>query len=157
MTTCTTCGQLITEIVTINGKPYGTTCALDVLGLEKFPAWFKGGDFNQSKKKYDNEMQSANERYQNAKNITKEYWSEWVRISKVYSYAHKTSNEWLLKFVESIQNQLGYYRLLTVDFETMEQAEKNWKEAYGDFPYLYSAPKKIESLSAKQIQILNKY
>lgn len=158
MVCCSKCGQVITEVVTINGKPFGTTCALHELGIADFPSWFKGGDYSKAKSEYDAKQADLKAAFEESKVITAEAWSEWCLLSKAIKTAHRGGNEWAMNFISSIIHQLGYFTSLAeVNHPTMQEAEKNWSPASGGFPYLHKRPRPISALSAKQKSILDKY
>jgi hypothetical protein len=156
--TCSTCGQVINEVIFISGKPYGTTCAERVLGIKNLPSWFKGGNWDEAKIKHEKSQEEMNMVFDLAKKNTSEFWGEWLKISKVYHEARKNGNEWVASFAYSVCGQLGYYSVLpTVEFKTMEEASENWKPYLGTFPILHKKPKSITSLSHKQLSIISKY
>jgi len=157
MTTCTTCNQVINEVITIDGKPYGTTCAERKLGINHLPAWFRGGDWDSAKTKHDKLMLDNSADFARIKEITSRSWSEWIILSKISHKAQREQNDFASNFIESIMSQLGYYtRIANVKFESMEDAEKGWKEYNGGFPYLNKCPRPISDLSEKQVNLLYK-
>lgn len=158
MTTCSTCGQVINEVVIINGKPYGTTCAQNILGIREFPSWFKGGDWDKAKTERDILDAKNADDFSTRKEITAKFWKEWSLLSKAHLQARVNNNDWAVNFLSSIIHQLGYFTILAQpNFDTMEDAEKGWKETSGSFPYLYNTPKHIEELSPKQQQLIEKF
>lgn len=158
MTTCTTCGQVINEVVIIDGLPYGTTCAENKLGIRQFPSWFKGGDWNKAKDDYDKGQAANKAIFENSRLITSRTWSEWVMLSKAFKREYAKQNDWAANFISSIIRQLGYPSTLAeTKWQSMEDAEKNWSPASGTFLYLYNEPRKIDTLSPKQLSILDKF
>ena len=155
-TTCTKCGQLITEIVTIGGLPYGTTCAQRVLGIKDYPHWFNGGDWDKAKKDYDKISEENSKQFAEARAITSEFWEEWHMLSEIKREAYRNYNDWLYNFMDSVINQLGYRH-------TLYNMPKNFEEASNDpylkyyIPYMNHRPKRISELSPKQLDIINKY
>ena len=100
---------------------------------------------------------SQEEQLQEARRITKDFWSEYLTLSRISKVAYLFGNEWGYKFSSSILHQLGYPNAMSnTDFDSMEEAEKNWIQADGSFPYLYSEPKRISTLSVRQQQIISK-
>jgi hypothetical protein len=160
MTTCIKCGQSINEVVLINGLPYGTTCAENILGIKQFPSWFKGGDWDEAQKQ-QNESQLKNAIEQDrVENITRQCWSEWVALSKMYHKSYSMRNNFMSDFSESIINRLGYCNPIANElckYDTMDDAKINHKEWMGSFPFMNRVPITIDSLSDKQLNILNKY
>jgi hypothetical protein len=155
-TTCTKCGQLINEIVTIGGLPYGTTCAQRVLGIKDFPQWFSGGDWDKEKKDYDTMIADNHNKFLEARAITSEFWSEWHTLSVIKQEAYKNHNDWLYEFMGSVITQLGYHSSLCNMPSTLEEAENDtYHSKY--IAYLYNRPKRISELSPKQLSIINKY
>lgn len=160
MTHCVACGQFIQNVVIIEGLPYGTTCALNKLGLREFPSWFRGeGDWSLMKAKHEAHMKVLAEGLRTQREVTSRAWPEWLAISRVHVKARRSGNDWLADFTWSIANQLGYHTVLPsnlVGFDNFEEAEKS-REGMHDFPYIYQSPGSIESLSPKQLQILRKH
>lgn len=159
ITFCTTCGQVIKEVVIIGGKPYGTTCAERIIGIDRFPSWFTGGDWDTAKKRHEVNMQLNRDIHSKTVELTKKYWGEYYIICKAHNMAIDKGNQWAIGFINSIADWLGYQCFPFVDkFETFEKAFQNWNDNYmGSFPYLTSEPKSISCLSDKQRNILNKY
>jgi hypothetical protein len=156
MTQCTACGQTITEVVTIDGMPYGTTCAQNKLGIREFPNWFKGGDWNSQKEIFEITAEKNAQAFAEARMITAEFWEEWHKLSSIKDEAYKQHNDWLYEFVGSILTQLGYANSLCNMPSTLEEAENNsYHKRF--ICYLYKKPKRISQLSPKQLAILNKY
>ena len=158
MTTCTTCGQVINEVVIIEGKAYGTTCAQNELGIRQFPSWFSGGDWDKAKSERELlDTKNAND-FATRKEITAMFWKEWSLLSSAHLQARRNNNDWAVNFISSIIHQLGYFTILAEpNFNTMEEAELGWKESSGSFPYLCNSPKRIEQLSPKQQSIIEKF
>lgn len=161
MTTCTTCAQIINEVVTIDGLPYGTTCAQNKLGIRQFPSWFKGGDWNRAKKQHDADQARWAAAHTAAEKITADCWEEWTLLSRAHLRLRRASNDWAVEFVSSIIDQLGYYMVLTENwtgYATMEEAKKKYNATvHATFPYMFQAPRKIADLSPKQRTLLKKY
>jgi hypothetical protein len=160
MTNCIECGQSIKDVVIINGLPYGTTCAEKKLGIKQFPSWFNGGDWDEAKKKQDaSQLNNAIEQ-DRVENITRECWSEWVALSKIYHKSYAMRNDFMTNFSESIISRLGYFNPISkslCEYGTMDEARKNYMPHMGTFPHMHKAPQQIESLSVKQLNILHKY
>jgi hypothetical protein len=151
-TTCTKCGQVINEVVIIDGLPYGTTCAERVLGIKELPTWFKGGDWDKAKREREYfEVNRINE-YSEAISITSEFWSEWHILSDIYKRAYYQNNNFLTDFMSNIIRQLGYPCSLSEAPINFEDAKKN-----PDTILLRSKPKRYTELSPKQLSIINKY
>ncbi len=158
MNTCTTCGQLINEVVTIAGLPYGTTCAERILGIERLPSWFKGGDWDKAQKDRNQTLASNIESLNEQKAITSQSWEEWVALSIAYKKEYAKCNQWASNFLISVIHQLGYFTyIVNTNWSTMEEAEINWMPCDGSFPYLNKQPRKIDSLSEKQQSIISKF
>lgn len=160
MNTCTKCGQIINEVVLIDGLPYGTTCAENKLGIRQFPSWFKGGDWNEAKFQHEKTQENLKVEFQKRRKITSDNWQEWLSLSRLYHVSYRNGNNYMADFTSSILSRLGYFGSLGSEiskFNTMEDAEANYKEYMGTFPYLQRHPQRIESLSLKQLNILNKY
>jgi|688.fasta_scaffold478376_1 hypothetical protein len=160
MTTCIKCGQSINEVILINGLPYGTTCAENILGIKQFPSWFKGGDWDEAQKQQnESQLKNAIEK-DRVENITRGCWSEWVALSKISHKSYSMGNNFMIDFTESIINRLGYWGSISSSlckYNTMDEAKINHKEWMGTFPQMYRVPMTIDSLSDKQLNILNKY
>lgn len=157
-TQCCKCGTQIMNVITIDGKPYGTECATNILGIEQLPLWFKGGDWNSAKLAHDeNERNQINE-LKNRKEITSKYWTDFIRLSRALRKARNKGNDWEVKFINNISSQCGFYTLINegCEFDTMEEAEIGWKPYMGTFPYLVCDIKGICGLSDRQIEILEK-
>lgn len=158
MTFCTNCGQAINEIITIDGKPYGTTCGRAKLGLLDFPSWFKGGDWNKAKSDHDKFLSDQESILTEAKSITAEYWEDFKILANSFYKARVKNNDWMQDFIYSIADQMGITHievegLIEGDFE---ETYKNWNHKLATFPLMYQRPvKKVSDLSTKQINILN--
>ncbi len=158
--TCTTCGQLINQVVIIDGLPYGTTCAENKLGIRQFPSWFKNGDWNEAKKQNDDLCFKNKIKFQEERKITSDTWAEWVSLSRLSHKSYRSNNTFMYDFTTSIIIRLGYFGALNSEiskFDTMEEAEQNYKEYMGTFPYLPFSPRTIDTLSSKQLDVLSKY
>jgi hypothetical protein len=148
MTQCTKCSAHIKNVIIIDNQPYGTECATTVLGINSLPYWFKGGNWNEAKDKYDADC--VNQKQSQKETLLKmdEYWGEWVMLSKISRRAYSMQNDWLYSFMTSIINQLGYPNaLVTTEFNTATEAFDNWKPYNGTFPMIYNQPKRISELS----------
>jgi len=152
---CNRCGQSVKDenAVRIYGKFYGQDCASTILGMKQMPQWFKGGDYDNAKAKHEVDMEKLNAEYERKKQLTADYYEEWYKLSYLLESTRHSNNEWLYNFVSSIINQLGYFNSLAyMDADTFEK--------YLKCPYctlLHNEPKRISSLSPKQLNILNKY
>ena len=158
--TCTTCGQIINQIVLIDGLPYGTTCAENKLGIRQFPSWFKSGDWNEAKLKHQKNDEIRKLEFQKQRKITSDTWAEWVALSRLSHKSYRSNNTFIYDFTTSIIRRLGYFGALGSEiskFNTMEEAEQNYKEYMGSFPYLPCSPRTIDTLSPKQLDVLSKY
>ena len=158
--TCTTCGQLINQVVIIDGLPYGTTCAENKLGIRQFPSWFKSGDWNEAKLKHQKNDEIQKLEFQKQRKITSDTWAEWVALSRLSHKSYRSNNTFMYDFTTSIISRLGYFGALGSEiskFDTMEEAEQNYKEYMGTFPYLLCSPRTIDTLSPKQLDVLSKY
>lgn len=154
--TCDRCGQVITDIVMINAKPYGTTCAQAVLGIKEFPFWFKGGDWDRAVKDHEATKKHNAKQFEEARDITSEFWSEWHALSIIKQDAYNNHNYWLFNFIDSVMLQLGYTRSISNMPNTLEEAENDpYYKSY--IAYLYKRPKRIIELSPKQLAIVNRY
>lgn len=157
-TSCTKCGTKIKNVILIGGKPYGTECATTVLGIKQLPSWFKSGDWDKAKLEHDKHETKNHVNFQTRRDITRNNWADFIRLSKASLKARRNGNEWAFNFIESITKQVGFYTL-TVEgckFKTMEDAELGWNETMGSFPYLEREIKGIAELSEKQVEILEK-
>jgi hypothetical protein len=153
---CESCGQEITNIVMINGKSYGTTCALYVLGIKELPLWFNGGDWDEAKAKHEANLENNAKQFEEARAITSEFWSEWHTLSIIKQEAYNKHNDWLHDFMYSVMLQLGYTRSIPYMPTTLEEAENDPYHKYM-IVYLNKRPKRISELSPKQLAIVNKY
>lgn len=150
MQNCTICNQAINEVVIIQGLPYGTTCALNKLGLREFPSWFKFGDWEKAKLSNE-ELQEKNRLdFENTMRITNECWEEWCELSKAHFEQRGLENKWAEDFIYSISRQLGYGMFLCHS----QFKNNNWVIGC---PTMVKTPKRIADLSSKQQDILQKY
>ena len=157
MTTCEKCGAHIKNVIIIDGKPYGTTCAEAHLGIQGLPYWFKGGDWNKAKAARDAEVKDARIALRAHLAMMDEFWPEWVMLSRIYKKAYALQNDWLVGFVKSILDQLGYRSpLVELRFESASEAHQGWAPHNGSFPFFYHRPKQIADLSEKQQALINK-
>jgi hypothetical protein len=97
-----------------------------------------------------------------SREITSEYWSEWVTLSlakhNAYQIYSRSGKKWGLDFINSIMANLGYKTDLKITrFKSMEEAELNWEENYGTFPILNKKPKSVSDLTQRQQSILKLY
>lgn len=101
--TCNKCGQTIKNVITIDGKTYGTTCAERVLGV-KLPFGFTG-DYNV----HLNKIEEIQAKCTELKKIEAIYWAEmdsiYSRIKVVISRSYDLS-EWELNFCRSLKNRI---------------------------------------------------
>ncbi len=155
---CTKCGTSIKNVIIIDGKPYGTECATTVLGIKQLPSWFKGGDWNKAKSEQETKESQNKIDFEQRRIITSKNWADFIRLSKASLVARKRDNDFEINFIDSIKSQAGFFTLTSegYKFDTMEEAEKGWKEYMGSFPYLGAEIKGISGLSEKQIDILEK-
>jgi hypothetical protein len=150
MNYCTTCGQQINDVVIIQGLPYGTTCALNKLGLREFPSWFKVGNWDKAKLSNE-ELQEKNRLdFENTMRITNECWSEWCALSKAHFEQRGFEDKWAEDFIYSISRQLGYGMFL----DHSQFKNNTWIKGC---PTISKNPKTIDTLSLKQKSILFRY
>jgi hypothetical protein len=122
MTNCTNCGQTIKNIVTISGKPYGTTCAEYKLGIS-LPIGFSGD--------YDAHIENVaimQAKCRNQKKRDSIYWADmdliYSRLKVVLSRKYDLT-EWELSFcrslISSIESMNGSLTNAQLDrFEAIE-------------------------------------
>ena len=147
---CTTCCQAINEVVIIQGLPYGTTCALNKLGLREFPSWFKTGEWDKAKLSNDELFEKNRIEFVNTMSITNECWGEWCLLSKAHFEQRGLQDKWAEDFIYSISRQLGYGMFLDhIQFDNV-----SWVKGC---PTQSRLPKKIVDLSPKQQLLLQKY
>ena len=78
-------------------------------------------------------------------------------MSNAYNKARRNDNAWEMSFLESISRQCGLcISMEFYKFSCMEDAENNWQSYMGSFPYLQNEVIGLESLSPKQLQILER-
>ena len=159
---CYRCGQAIKNVIIIDGKNYGTTCAEKILD-RSLPKNFSG-DYSlllereaveqNNKEKLTNEWKEKNKL---ADEITAEYWPLLQDFSQALSNAKNRFNDWEINFVYSVARQIFGG---SVSFEgchkytSMEDAQKDWNSEYmGSFPYLYY---KTKDMSAAQKRIFDR-
>ena len=147
---CTTCSQAINEVVIIQGLPYGTTCALNKLGLREFPSWFKVGDWDKAKLSNDELLEKNRIDFENTMLITNECWAEWCLLSKAHFEQRVFQDKWAEDFIYSISRQLGYGMFL----DQIQFKNNTWVKGC---PTISKIPKKITDLSPKQQLLLQKY
>lgn len=155
---CYKCGTSIKNVITINGKHYGTECATGILGIKQLPNWFKGGDWDKAKLEKDAFDNKNRQKFEERRLITAKNWGDFIRLSKASLSARRRSNDFEINFIDSIRSQSGFYTL-TIEgcvFDTMEDAEKGWKSYMGSFPYLEQEINGISGLSERQIELLEK-
>ncbi len=163
MTTCSRCGQSLQFPVFINGVPYGSDCAIKVMGLNQMPFWFNeksNEDFFVQKQKNEDIQKANSERHSQSVEFTKSAWDEYYLLSNIFVRLRCEHNDWGMNFISSIASQLGFGRCLQTEeslFPTYEDAINGWKEYMGSFPYLNSRPKSIRDLSSKQQAIIDKW
>jgi hypothetical protein len=149
-TFCSNCGQLIKNIVTISGKPYGTKCAEKILGVN-LPHSFSG-----SWEKHLKEQEERKNLFEQEKEITRKNWGLLQDFSKALKNANNRFNNWERGFIHSISNQVfgGTVNFEGChNFEKMEDAVCNWKDYQGSFPYLNKEP---HELTPKQKSIFER-
>ena len=153
MGVCSNCGRHIKNIVTINGKPYGTECAQYILG-QKLPKGFTG-NYDDYKVEMDAQVLSALE----SKRRVAENWNEIWALNRILLDMRYQGNDWAVQFINSVIKQLGYHDGFSgaKRHRTYDEAVENWGQADGSFPHLYKDPRKIESLSPKQVDLLYKF
>lgn len=163
MITCSRCGQSLQFPVFINSVPYGSDCAIKVMGLKEMPFWFNeksNEDFFVQKQKNE-DLQKANKKsHSQSVEFTKSGWNDYYLLSKIFVKFRYEKNDWGMNFISNIASQLGFRNCLQNEeclFQTYEDAIKNWKEYMGRFPYLHNRPKSIKDLSPKQQDIINKW
>ena len=156
MFNCNKCGQSVKDEngVMISGKWYGRDCAATMMGLNQFPTWFKGGDYDKAKADYEaNQIKLANQLNDDLV-ITEAYYSEWYELSIAYKNARR-ANEWSEKFINSLSKQLGYNELLSGAPSSDFNESKKYLIQYDLL--LRREPRRISTLSAKQLNILKQY
>ena len=157
MTTCTKCGAHITNIILIDGLPYGSDCAETVLGIKQLPSWFKGGDWDKAKAENDKFQLERAEQFKLVREYTRKHWNDFMRLSIALKKARSYDNVWEINFISSLSEQAGFNNLTSAtEYSTMDEAEKNWKFYNGSFPYLYNDIKGLSALSDKQINIFER-
>lgn len=131
MNTCTHCGQVINEVITIKGKPYGTTCGARLLGFIDFPTWFRGGDWD--KAKIDHEAQQARLHADYAARLEsiRQNWDFIKRFSIVYRHARLNENEFESKFLSDMACRYGiqFSKESAYQYDSFEdyaKAEQSW-------------------------------
>ena len=161
---CNRCQQVISEIIFIDGKPYGSTCAARLLGErgETLPRWFKRGDYNKHKETVEKMQAEIRARYE----LTAEDWDAVVTLCKAARSARNRNNEWEVNFVYSIASQLGYGGHLYhhdwfFDFTDFNDAKDNWGtgdpyDTRGSFPIFSKWVKSLDSMSPKQRSLFDR-
>jgi hypothetical protein len=158
--TCTNCQAHIKNIVMIDGKTYGTTCAEGILGT-RLPKGFSG-DYNAYAKKESVKHESQVAEFNMRKELTRKYWNDVIKVSKAMLNARRNGNSWEENFVSSIVDQSELFILYIPKknmLDTMDETyeESNWKPAGGGTRhYFYNEPKGLDSLSERQIEILDR-
>ena len=151
---CSKCGAVIKNIVDINGKSYGTSCAETVLGV-RLPKNFSG---NGLKFKEDKEVLKAKnkKRFERTIKLTLKGWNINVYFTNAYK---KAKNEWERNFIYSCANQAAATILMYLDNGlSFDDAKRDWNHNdMGSFPYRdYDLNDTFNSLSEKQLSILNR-
>jgi len=154
MGTCFKCGASIKNIVEIDSKMYGTSCAETILGI-KLPKNFKG---DAEKYKSDQEIKRADNkrRFEKTILITKEGWNINEYFTSLYK---KASSRWEKDFVRSCSEQCSATILEYIKGDrSFDKSLSEWNEDYmGSFPYRdYDINIEFSKLSEKQRAILNK-
>lgn len=107
MALCNKCGQVIKNIITIQGKSYGTTCAQHVLGTE-LPFGFSG-DYDVYTNKLAEIKAKRDLEATNRKNIEEEYWLKMTpifnRVMFVLSRSYDLT-EFELNFCRSLKYRI---------------------------------------------------
>ena len=152
-TTCSKCGSLIKNIVTINGKIYGTSCAEVVLGV-KLPKNFNG-DGSAFKMKKEISLKQFSSDFEKTIEATKKGWNVNVYFTNAY---RKATNDWERSFVRSCSDRVGSTILTFLKGDLgFENSKENWGIEMGSFPYRdYDLNEKLCLLSDKQMSILDK-
>lgn len=154
--TCTNCSASIKNVVIIQGKPYGTTCAEKILG-KSLPKNFSG-DYDKYEKEQKIKHEESVSEFNKVKGRTRKYWNQIVRLN---SALISCSNDWERNFVSSIAGQAGLPLIYTpAEYikETMDQTytEENWPASAGSYHYIYREPKGLDNLSVRQLEILER-
>lgn len=152
--TCSKCGSSIKNIVDINGRIYGTSCAETVLGV-RLPKNFTGDGM---KFKEDKEALKAKnkERFEETLKTTLKGWNINIYFTNAYRSA---KNEWERNFVASCASQTTATILRYLDNGlSFDDAKRDWDNAYmGSFPYRdFDLNDTFSNLSEKQLSILNR-
>ena len=144
----------------IDGKPYGTTCAEAKLGV-RLPQNFSG-DYNKYAKKQKINHDAQIDDFERRKEITRKAWGDMVSLSKAMIKARRNGNDWEVNFIGSIADQVGLALLRLPEDrikDTMDATyeDENWKLGGGGTrTYYYNHPKGFDSLSDKQLSILDR-
>jgi hypothetical protein len=163
MTTfCTTCSQEIANVIIIEGKPYGTTCAEAIIG-GKLPHWFKGGNWDTAKNQKDKDHLRQVAEYSSLVELARKAWGDFYRLSMALRKARNRGNDWEQSFIQNIATQCGYMNLFCNNYYTPDYDESeaihNKKTSNGSWDYYLIGkhnPKGIAALSSKQLDILEK-
>lgn len=153
MTNCTNCSAHIKNVVTIGGKPYGTTCAEAIIG-NKLPLNFSGdADAYIAKKQVNDAKQRAD--FKQSLAVTKKGWNVNVMLTNAFKNA---KNDWQRSFVASCAEQCAAVLLSTyLDGLTFDECRKAWRSGMGDFPLRdYDLNDRFARLSDKQRTIIDK-
>jgi hypothetical protein len=161
-TYCTTCSQEIANVVMIKGKPYGTTCAENLIG-EKLPSWFTSGDWDAAKKQKDEDHLRQVAEYSALVELARKAWGDFYRLSMALRKARNRGNDWEQSFIQSITTQCGYMNLICENYYTPDYDESeaihNLRTSGGSWNYYLIGkhdPKGIAALSSKQLEILER-
>lgn len=156
---CSRCGTSIKNVITINGKPYGTECATKIIGIDDLPFWFKGGDWDRSLAKRVASEEQRKSEFEFIKGNTNKHWADFLRLSKAYRKACSKQNEWQINFIASLCRQCNFPAPMIEGcrFNTFDEALIGWDDSYmGSFPWIKKESTGIGGLSVKQQELLHK-
>ena len=151
--TCVKCGASIKNIVDINGKSYGTSCAETVLGV-RLPKKFSGDG---AKFKAEKELTDAKniKSFSEMIETTSKGWNINVYFTETY---RKAKNDWERGFIQSCADQSAATILTYIKNRSFDDAKRDWDDSYmGSFPFRnYDLNDTFNNLSEKQVSILDK-
>ena len=152
--TCLKCGASIKNIVDINGKSYGTSCAETVLGV-RLPKDFSGDG---AKFKAEKELSDFNnvKKFRKTIEITSKGWGINVYFTNTY---RKAKNDWERSFIQSCADQSAATILMYLKNNlSFDDVKRDWDDNYmGSFPFRnYDLNDTFNNLSEKQVSILDK-
>jgi hypothetical protein len=151
---CSKCGASIKNIVDINGKSYGTSCAETVLGI-RLPKNYSGDGVGFKKKLISTQEENV-KRFKETIEMTIKGWNINIYFTRAYRAAR---NDWERSFVGSCASQTAATLLINLDNGlSFDDAKRDWNHNYmGSFPYRdYDLNDTFNSLSEKQLSILNR-